>query len=332
MNVAPRYAYLAAFVGVCGHASSEFFAVLSTVSGPEVSVWRYLLGGLGLVLWALSRPDSRDLVSPLRAEGLRLVALAFLGVTVTYLAFHWALDYATVIQVATMVTTIPIFVGIINRLVTGEPLSTVKIVTGAMALAGVILLLTDGALETLVGDGNTLYGVTLALVCAILGSGYAVLAKPVMARHGGLRITAIAMMLGGIGLWILVGLAWGIWVDPTTLFEREASGASLWVNPGWWILVLALWNTTVTQLLWFGGLAAAPDITRASYLFFLKPVIAALLAIVVLAETPSALQAIAILVVTGSVFVEMFWPRPAPKPAAEGAARPVTHGGGGSRG
>ncbi|MEL6794769.1 MAG: EamA family transporter, partial [Pseudomonadota bacterium] len=59
----------------------------------------------------------------------------------------------------------------------------------------------------------------------------------------------------------------------------------------------------------FGGLAAAADITRASYLFFLKPVIAAVLAIFILEQEPTLLQALAILLVTGSVFVEMFWPR-----------------------
>jgi drug/metabolite transporter (DMT)-like permease len=133
--------------------------------------------------------------------------------------------------------------------------------------------------------------------------------KPVVGRHGALRVTAVSMMMGGVGLWLLVGVAFGVWVDPTTMFSREASEVTLGVNPGWWLLVLGLWNTTITQLFWFGGLSAAPDITRGSYLFFLKPVIAALLAIVVLAEFPNALQVLAILVVTGSVLVEMFWPR-----------------------
>jgi len=117
------------------------------------------------------------------------------------------------------------------------------------------------------------------------------------------------MMMGAVGLWLTVGVAFGVWVDPTSLFDRAPSEASHGINPGWWLLVLGLWNTTITQLPWFGGLAAAPDMTRASYLFFLKPVIAAVLAIFVLAQHPSLLQALAILVVTGSVFVEMFWPR-----------------------
>ena len=274
--------------------------MLSGVSGPETSVWRYLLGGFGLIVWALLDRDSRDLWTPLRAEGLRLVWLSFFGVTLTYLAFHWALDYATVIQVATVVTTIPIFVGLANWAINGVRPSQVKIVTGLLAVAGVALLLTDGALDTLAGEARELWGVLLAVACAALGSTYAVMVKPVMGRHGGLRVIALTMMIGGIGLWLLVGVAWGRWVNPVGIADFEPLAM-------WSLLILAFGNTTLTQLLWFGGLAAAPDITRASYLFFLKPVIAAALAILVLSQYPSALQVAAILVVTGSVFVEMFW-------------------------
>ena len=42
MNIPVRWAYPAVFIGVCGHASSEFFAKLTAVAGPEVSVWRYV--------------------------------------------------------------------------------------------------------------------------------------------------------------------------------------------------------------------------------------------------------------------------------------------------
>jgi len=302
MKISERWAYPAVLVGVAGHASSEFFAKLSGVAGPEASVWRYLLGGFGLILWALWDRDSRDLLTPMRVEGWRIVVLSFFGVTLTYLAFHWALDYATVIQVATVTTTIPIFVALANWVINGQRPSTVKIVTGIMATLAVALLLTDGALNALAGSGQTLWGVLLAMACAAMGSFYAVMVKPVMARHGGLRIIALSMMLGGIGLWLLVGAAWGIWVNPLRLPERPPLAM-------WSLLVLALWNTTVTQLMWFGGISAAPDITRASYLFFLKPVIAAALAILILGTLPSVLQIVAIVMVTSSVFVEIFWPK-----------------------
>ncbi|MEL7463476.1 MAG: DMT family transporter [Pseudomonadota bacterium] len=302
MNISPRWAYLAVFIGVCGHASSEFFAVLSGVSGPEVSVWRYMIGSLGLLIWTMASPSMRDIWTPFREEWRTFVPLALVGVSGAYLCFHWALDFATVIQVATVVTTMPIFVGLINLIVNGERISTVKLITGAMAVIGVILLLTDGALETLTEGGDNLWGVLLAIICAVLGSGYAVLAKPYMAKHGGMRITTLALLIGAVGLYVVVGLGWGRWVNPVEIIDFPTVAL-------WSLLALAILNTTITQVLWFGGLAAAPDITRASYLFFLKPVIAAVLAIFILAQEPTLLQALAILVVTGSVFVEMFWPR-----------------------
>lgn len=304
-------AYLAVFLGVIGHGSSEFAAVKTGVAGPELSVWRFLLGGFGLVLLALARRDSRDLLLPLREQPLRLLGLSAVGVTLGYLLFHWALDYATVPQVATMVTTIPIFVGLSNRLLHGEPFTLAKAVTGAAALAGVGLLLTDGYLTQLAGSASTLPGVLMALGCAAAVGAYSVAVRPVVAQYGALRITAVTMFLGAIGLWLLVGVAWGDWVNPATLFQRPAPEVTA-------ILVLALFNTTATQFLWIGGLAAVPDITRGSYLFFLKPVIAALLTLLFLQQPVTPMAVLAMVVICSSVFVEPLWSRARGKPARVG--------------
>ncbi len=208
MNIPVRWAYPAVFIGVCGHASSEFFAKLTGVAGPEVSVWRYVIGAIGLLIWSLSRPDSRDLLTPLREDWRGLIPLSLLGVSAAYLFFHWALDFASVIQVATLVTTIPIFAGLANLAVNRTPISTVKIVTGTLAVVGIAILLTDGYLEVL-SEGSSLQAVLMAIMCAALAAGYSVLAKPMMQRHGGMRITTLAITIGAGGLWLLVGALWG---------------------------------------------------------------------------------------------------------------------------
>lgn len=294
-------AYLAVFLGVCGHASSEFVSVLSSVKGPELSVWRFLLGGAGLVVLALIFPSTRDLVSPLKSEGIKLLCLAAIGVTLGYLMFHWSLDFATVPQVATIVTTIPIFVGLVNLWLNKQPFTRAKIITGTCAVIGVALLITDGYLAELAGAGRNLIGVFMAMACAALVAAYTVIVRPIIASHGALRITAITMFLGGLGLWLVVGLVWGIWVNPATLFDRPPNQAVALVTIG-------LYNTTITQFLWIGGLAAVPDITRGSYLFFLKPVIAACLAVAFLSQALSTWQILAIAVICTSVFVEALWP------------------------
>ena len=299
-------AYLAVFIGVLGHASSEFVAVLSGVSGPEVSSWRFLLGGAGLLLVAMMATGPRALLDIWRAEWKALLPLSLTGVTIAYLLFHWALDYATVIQVATLVTTIPIFVGISNLIINRQPVSAIKCLTGCAAVLAVALLISDGYLSKLIDSRSSLIGIFMAVGCAALVAAFSVLVRPIVSRHGALPVTALTMFVGGLGLWAVVGIAFGIWVNPLDLPELPA-------REMWSLLVIALWNTTLTQYLWIGGLAHAPDITRASYLFFLKPAIAAVLAVVILSQPLTLIQIVSIIAICGSVLIELVnqsWRKP----------------------
>ena len=190
-------AYLAVFIGVLGHASTEFFAVLSGVSGPELSVWRFLLGGAGLVVLSLLMPGTRDLVAPLRTHGWKLLFLSLLGVTIGYLVFHWSLDFASVPQVATLVTTIPIFVAISNLLINKAPITRGKIASGLCAVAGIALLITDGYVASLAGSGESLLGIFLATACAAAVAAYSVLVRPIITPRFAPACTD--EMLAGLG-------------------------------------------------------------------------------------------------------------------------------------
>jgi len=295
-------AYGAVFIGVIGHATTEFVQVLSGVAGPEFSVWRFALGAVGLVVVCLAIPGSRDLWTPLKEAFVPIVALSLLGFAIAYLAFHWALDFASVPQVATTVTTIPIFLALINLWRNGQPIGWLKWVTGTAALVGIALLITDGALTQLAGDGRNLVGVLLALVCALFVGGFMIFAKPYFARYGALRMTTLAIVISAIGLWAGVGLFFGRWVDFTTMGSMPDGQIAA-------LLTIGVFNTTITQWFWLGGLAAAPDITRAAYLFFLKPVIAAVLALWFLQQGVSSMEWLAIVIICGAVAFEALWPR-----------------------
>ncbi len=292
-------AYLAVLLGVFGHASTEFVAVLSGIGGPELSVWRFLLGGFGLVLLCLTFPASRDLAAPFRTHGLQLLGLSLFGVTLGFLLYHRSLDFATVPQVATMVVTIPIGVGLANLWLNREPFPPAKLISGLGAMAGVALLITDGYLARLAGGPENLVGILMVLGCTVVIAAYTVLVRPIIGVYGVLRVTAITMFLGAIGLWCVVGLIWSLWVNPATLFDRP---------PQQWIalVTIAVWNTTITQFLWLGGLAAVPDITRGSYLFFLKPVIATGLAVFFIGQPVTLWQVLAIAVICSAVLAERF--------------------------
>ena len=293
-------AYISAFLGVCGHASSEFFVKLSGISGVEVSVWRFGLGGLALLLLCLSIPSSRNLIQPLKKNPFPIVLLSVFGMAFGQFLFHWALDFATVVQVATMVTIMPIGVVFVARIVEKTKITPPKIISGVGAFLGCVFLLTDGYIEQISGNENNLIGIYLSIGCALIGSIYLVLVKPYVNLYGPIRMTTYTFVLGFIALYPSIGLIWGIWVNPFDLFARSSTEYLS-------IITLGVWNTCIAFILWLWGLSKIPDVARGNYLFFLKPVIALCLAYFILEDNITINQLIAIAVITGFVIIEVFY-------------------------
>ncbi|MEO1492808.1 MAG: DMT family transporter [Pseudomonadota bacterium] len=295
-------AYLACFIGVCGHASSEFVAKIAATPGPEFSVWRFLIGGVLLIVLTQFWPGARDIWTPLKRDWPRIVFVCALTMAIGQLIFHWSLDFTSIVQVATVVTAIPIFYVITDWVVNGVPLSRPKIVSGIGAFIGVVLLLTNGFEAEMGFAGDDLIGTLLALICGILGGVYLVLARPLVVEYGPVRMTAYTFFIGFFILWIVVGSAWGVWVNPLDLPEKSPEQIR-------GILTIGVWNTAIAMALWLWGLSVAPDPQRANYLFFLKPVLAALLAVVILGDGLTVLQVLAIFAICFCVAMEYVWTR-----------------------
>jgi len=295
-------AYIACLVGVFGHASSEFVAKISATPGPEFSVWRFMIGGTLLVALTQVWPGARDLWTPLKKDGVKIVFLSAVIMSLSQLVFHWSLDFTSVVQVATVVTAIPIFYVVTDWLVNGTRLTRPKMVSGIGAFIGVVLLLTNGFEADLRLGGRDLVGTLMALACGITGGAYLVLTRPLVIEYGPVRMTAYTFFIGFFILWIVVGAGWGVWVNPLSLADktpRQVTG----------ILTIGVWNTTIAMALWLWGLSAAPDPQRANYLFFFKPVIAAFLAMALLGDGLSWLQGLAIFTICFCVGLEYVWTR-----------------------
>ena len=188
----------------------------------------------------------------------------------------------------------------VARIVEKTPITAPKMVSGIGAFLGCLFLLTDGVLGRLEGSADTLPGLLLALGCGFIGAIYLVLVRPWIKAYGAIRMTTYTFALGGVVLWPVVGVLWGIWVDPLTLFDRPTGQMTA-------IVTLGVWNTCIGFILWLWGLGHVPDPARGNYLFFLKPVIAALLAYFILESDITWAQLAAILAITGFVLGEIFY-------------------------
>ena len=214
--------------------------------------------------------------------------------------FHWALDFASVVQVATMVTIMPIGVVFVARVIEGTKITAPKIISGIGAFLGCIFLLTDGYLDQLSGTSNSLTGICLSIGCALVGAIYLVMVKPYVQLYGSVRMTTYTFTLGFLALYPSIGIIWNIWVNPLDLFDRSSVEYFS-------IIALGIWNTCIAFILWLWGLSKIPDVARGNYLFLLKPVIALCLAFFILKDDISINQLIAIFVITGFVILEIFY-------------------------
>ena len=64
-----------------GHATSEFFSVYSVLDGPEVSVWRFTIGGTALLVFALVQKESCNLLRPVFKKPFLVIPLAVFGMS-----------------------------------------------------------------------------------------------------------------------------------------------------------------------------------------------------------------------------------------------------------
>ena len=75
------WAYLAAFLGVFGHSTSEFFSVYSGLKGPEISVWLFSIRSAALLVVALIQIESLNLLHAVFEKPFLVIPLAVFGMS-----------------------------------------------------------------------------------------------------------------------------------------------------------------------------------------------------------------------------------------------------------
>ena len=75
------WANSAAFLGVFGHVTCEFFSVYSGLDGPEVSVWRFTIGSAALLVVTLIQIESRNLLHAVFKKPFLVIPLVVFGMT-----------------------------------------------------------------------------------------------------------------------------------------------------------------------------------------------------------------------------------------------------------
>lgn len=192
-----------------------------------------------------------------------LCLLGFVGITLTFSAYHASLamkgfDPATG---AVIFSVNPVFCSIAAVYILHERLSVHRVVGVILGIAGVYLV-SFGFGGIPVRSATAPILMFAAQICFAI---YVVAAKRYVARYGPLLVTGVIFVTGSLLFPAMIG-KWSFPSDGWTI---------------WWLVYLAFFGTGLAYVLYFYGLNRVPVVAGTS-IFFLKPILAPLLAVCVL--------------------------------------------------
>jgi drug/metabolite transporter (DMT)-like permease len=227
------------------------------VTPLEIAFWRALLAGGFFVLHAVIRGGLR-LQRPV--DAVTFAGFALIGVVLFFSSLTIAIDAGGVSLAFILLYTAPVFVLLFAWLLLGEGMTLRKLVLTGLTLLGVLLV-------TQSGEGGSVPARALAwgLLAGLSYASYYIFGKRLLVRYAPVTIYAFILPLGAAGLL------------PFVSFVPK--------SPGVWLLLLllAFVSTYLAYLLYYTGLKHA-QASRAVLVATLEPVVALLLAGVIIGE------------------------------------------------
>lgn len=239
-------------------------------TSPVVVIWiRFGIGILILGAFVIAR---RELAFPAPRELGYFALLGFLGITFHQWVQVTGLQTARATTTAWIITTIPIFIALLARVMLKEKLGWSRIAGIALASFGVLLVVTHGDLDAILRGQFGTHGDFLVLVSAVNWAVFSVLSRKALRTHPATQMMFFVMLFG----WLLTSA----WLATTTDYRSIASLSSqAWVS----LLFLGVFCSGIAYIFWYDGLKELPASQMGTFLY-LEPLVAVIVAALLLQE------------------------------------------------
>src|SRR5437763_15606253 len=213
-----------------------------------------------------------------------LVAAAALGIWLNQLSYVYALEYSSASTIALILGATPIFTALIAFAIGLERLHGRFWIATVVSFAGVALV----ALGRAGGIPSSLKGDALGIATAATWGAYTVAIAPLMRRYSPYRISALVLAIG----WLAVA-ATGV---EQTIHQSFHFTALVWAC----LVYATLGPLVLTNILWFRAIDRGGP-SRATLVGNLQPFVAAIIALVLLSETMTAVQVFGGVLIAGGI-------------------------------
>lgn len=237
---------------------------------PTSVVWLRFAIGIPIILLAVSM--RKQFAFPKGNEWWYFALLGFLGISFHQWLQSNGLRTAQATTTAWIVSTAPAFIAILGWLVLKEKLNLVQSLGIALAMVGVMVVVSKGGLSSLaVGNFGT-YGDFLILISAINWAVFSILSRRGLLHHPSTMMTFWVMTIG----WLITSvmfLANKNYVEFPQLDLR-----------GWTAMIyLGIFTTGLAYIAWFDALSQLPAAQTGAFLF-IEPLTSMVVAAIILNE------------------------------------------------
>lgn len=237
---------------------------------PIVGVWLRFAMGVVILGWTVVSRKQFKLIS--RKEVGYFALLGFLGIT-----FHqWLQSNGLVTSQATttawIVATSPILIAILGGLVLKEKLGWIHVAGIALAAVGVLVVVSKGDLASLtIGKFGT-FGDFLVMVSAINWAVFSTISRDALKNHPSARMMFYVMLFG----WIFLTF---MFFSGSSLSELSRFTVKGWIA----VTFLGVFCSGIAYIFWFDALQEIPA-SRLGVFLYIEPLVAVLVAALVLGE------------------------------------------------
>lgn len=237
---------------------------------PVVVIW--IRFGIGVVILGGFVFQRKELSFPSRRELGYFALLGFLGITFHQWLQVTGLVTAKATTTAWIITTIPIFIALLGRIMLKERLGWDRIAGILIATIGVVLVVSHGNLQSILLGRIGTFGDLLVLISALNWAVFSVLSRKALNNHPATQMMFFVMLFG----WICTS-AWFFTLNH--IGEIANISVTGWTS----LLFLGIMCSGFAYVFWYDALKALSASQVGSFLY-IEPLVAVVVAALLLQE------------------------------------------------
>lgn len=278
--------------------------LVSGVFNPiQLTFTRFLIGGLFLIPFAISAlKKKRSYVS--MGDLFYFAFLGFMGIVVSMILYQLAVQNTKASVVAVLFSSNPVFVTILAFIFLREAIHKNNVLALILEVIGTIIIINPLNVKL------SVLGITLTIASTLTFALYGVFGKRKCAEYGGIVVTCFSFLFGGLEMLVLIALSYvpsiAAWFSSNGLqmFAKIPlfKGYSLDMLP--MLACICIVNSGIGYACYFMAMEKTSAQTT-SLVFFFKPILAPILALILLHEAIPFNMLIGILFILAGSFTSI---------------------------